>query len=205
VKRKVRQKKLKGVLKNLKLNEKSISRILGALVLLIIGFLIFNYFKGVREEVASPKILTEELAKQAGEVKLIEEEGKIIPEGLPTEYVIQKGDDLWKVAEKFYSSGYNWVDLAQANSLKDPNLIGAGQKLTIPKAEVKKPTVVQAEKLKADQPISEDTYQVQKSDHLWEIALRAYGDGYQWVKIAQANELTNPNIIHPGNNLTIPR
>jgi len=27
----------------------------------------------------------------------------------------------------------------------------------------------------------------------------------KWVKIAQTNELTNPNIIHPGNNLTIPR
>ncbi|HUV71729.1 MAG TPA: LysM peptidoglycan-binding domain-containing protein [Clostridia bacterium] len=44
-----------------------------------------------------------------------------------------------------------------------------------------------------------------KGDTLWDISVRAYQDGYRWVEIAEANNLSNPNIIHPGNALTIPR
>jgi len=46
---------------------------------------------------------------------------------------------------------------------------------------------------------------VVKGDNLWQIALRAYGDGYQWVKIARENKLANPDLIHSGNILKIPR
>lgn len=44
-----------------------------------------------------------------------------------------------------------------------------------------------------------------KGDHLWGIAVRAYGDGYKWVEIARENNLVNPNLIHPGNVLSLPR
>lgn len=37
------------------------------------------------------------------------------------------------------------------------------------------------------------------------IAVRAYGDGYRWPEIAQANDLEDPDIIHVGDSLTIPR
>ncbi len=49
------------------------------------------------------------------------------------------------------------------------------------------------------------TYVVLKGDNLWTISVRAYGDGYQWTKIAQANNLTDPSLIHSGNVLKIPR
>lgn len=53
--------------------------------------------------------------------------------------------------------------------------------------------------------ITGDTYTVVHGDTLWSIACRAYGDCYQWTKIAEANHLANPGIIHAGNEFTIPR
>lgn len=186
--------KLKKLLKNIKLNESTISMILGALVIVVIGALVFNYFRGVErpEEEAKPE-----------EIKLIEEGGKLVPEALPSEYQIKEGDDLWKIAEKFYGSGYNWVSIAEENQLKNPNLIYVDQKLTIPRVAVIKPL---AEEMTAFGPVIEgDKYVVEKGDHLWGVAVRTYGDGYQWTKIAQANKIANPDIISPGDVLTLPR
>ena len=49
------------------------------------------------------------------------------------------------------------------------------------------------------------SYTVQKGDCLWTIAERFYGDGAQYKKLAAANPaITNPNLIYPGQVLTIP-
>ena len=48
------------------------------------------------------------------------------------------------------------------------------------------------------------TYTVVSGDTLWAIAKRAYGDGAQYPKIAEANKVSNPNLIYPGQELTIP-
>jgi nucleoid-associated protein YgaU len=189
--------RLKNFLKKLKLNESTISMILGALVVVVVGVLVFNYFRGVgkptKEAVPTPT---------GEEVKLVEEAGKLVPEGLPTTYKVQGGDHLWKIAEKFYGSGYNWVDIAKENKLTNANLLAVNQELAIPKAEVRQPAVGSEVFGPA---ISGDKYTVVKGDHLWGIAVRAYGDGYQWVKIANKNNLANPNLIHPGNVLNLPR
>jgi nucleoid-associated protein YgaU len=192
--------KLKNFLKKIRLNEGTISTILGALVVVVVGILIFNYFRGVSKETNKENLNLP--SPTNGEVKLIEEEGKLVPEGLPSNYKVQKGDHLWKIAEKFYGSGYNWVDIAKENKLKNANLLFVGQELNIPKVAVKKP-VIATEKF--GPAITGDNYTVQKGDHLWGIAVRAYGDGYQWVKIASENNLKNPNLIHPGNVLKLPR
>lgn len=127
--------------------------------------------------------------------------------GLPTYYQIKEGDNLWKISEKFYKSGYNWIDIAKANDLANPNIIHVGNKLAIPNVKQKTATVVSEEiKLIAvSDQITGTTYKVRKGDNLWNIAVRAYGDGYQWVKIADANKLTDPNLIFSDNLLKIPR
>lgn len=177
---------LKDVLKKFKLNESTISMFLGALVVVVIGVLIFNYFRSVNH-------LEEE-------VKTAPEAGQAIKlEDLPTVYTVKKGDNLWQIAQEIYGSGYNWVDIAQENELANPDLLAVGQELNIPKAEVIQPPTV------FGTTITDDSYTVEKGDHLWGIAIRAYGDGYQWVKIAQANNLDNPDIIEPGSVLTLPR
>ena len=53
--------------------------------------------------------------------------------------------------------------------------------------------------------ISGTSYTVVHGDTLWSIACRAYNDCYAWTKIAQANKLVNPNMIHAGNVFTLPR
>ena len=52
---------------------------------------------------------------------------------------------------------------------------------------------------------SAKTYTVQPGDCLWTIAEQYYGSGSQYKKLAAANpEITNPNLIYPGQVLTIP-
>ena len=73
------------------------------------------------------------------------------------------------------------------------------------KPRIVKITVDSVNNVQNTNSITGSRYTVQKDDYLWEIAVRAYGDGYKWVEIARANKLVNPNIIHPGNMLTLPR
>ena len=190
---------LKQILKNLKLSEQNISMVLGALVVVVIGILIFNYFRGVSK---TGTITTPSETVQPGEVKLIEEEGKMVPAGLPTTHKVEKGENLWKIAEKYFGSGYNWVDIARENKIKNADRLLVGQEINIPKSEVIKPKITET---KFDQSITGPSYTVVKGDHLWAIAVRAYGDGYKWVEIAKANNLARPDLIHPGNVLTLPR
>ncbi len=191
---------LKGILKRLKLSEQNISMILGALVIIVIGALIFNYFRGVGKREEAP-----ETQPTPGEIQLIEEEGRLVPEGLPKTHQVQVGEHLWSIAEKYFGSGYNWVDIARENNLANPNRILVGQELVIPKSEVIEPVELPATGVKPS--ITGDKHTVQKSDSLWDIAVRAYGDGYQWTKIWHANEnlVKNPDLIYPDQVLSLPQ
>lgn len=51
------------------------------------------------------------------------------------------------------------------------------------------------------------TYTVVAGDSLSKIAKREYGDASKWPKIYDANrdQIKNPDLIHPGQVLTLPR
>jgi nucleoid-associated protein YgaU len=123
---------------------------------------------------------------------------------VPRAYTVKSGDDLWSIAEKIYGSGYNWVDLANANKLQNPEVLYAGTKLVVPNVEPKMITV-QNNSVQNPSPITESSYTVVKGDYLWSIAVRAYGNGYKWTEIAKANNLANPDLIFSGNVLKLPR
>lgn len=55
-------------------------------------------------------------------------------------------------------------------------------------------------------PQAGGTYTVQKGDSLWKIAKHFYGNGADYRKIYEANSgsINNPNLIYPGQVLTIP-
>ena len=158
---------------------------LGALVIVIVGILVVNYFKDRRAETLPA------LTNQAASTK---------------EYVVVRGDTLWSIAEDSFGSGYNWVDVKSANNLKSDK-IEVGQKLTIPEVAAKKPTVTKQTITvqQTEKTITGDTYTVVKGDSLWSISVRAYGDGYKWVKVARENHLKNPNLIYVGTVLNLSR
>ena len=157
--------------------------VLGAVVIVVVGVLIANYFK--------------------------DRKGGSLPSGnggktestLSQTYLVAKGDNLWKIAEKVTGSGYNWVEIAKVNNIKNPGLIYEGQELNIKVSN----NFIAAKEDAQNTSISGATYEVQKGDTLWDIAIRAYGDGYKWSEIARENRLVHPNIIHSGNILVLPR
>ena len=66
--------------------------------------------------------------------------------------------------------------------------------------------VAQEEAPPAENPVVTEnkTHTVQSGDTLWAIAKKYYGNGSQYTKIASANGIGNPNLIHPGQVFTIP-
>lgn len=123
-------------------------------------------------------------------------------------YRIKAGDDLWKIAEEQYHDGYQWVAIAKANNLTNPSLINVGNIIVLPKVT---PTPSMSQAKPAPTQVAQGTkiggtsYVIMHGDDLWDIAVRAYGNGYKWIDIAKANNLSSPNLIHAGNSLKIPR
>ena len=176
---------LKSILKSLKLNESNISMVLGALVVVVVGVLVINYLR--ESKVGSP---SSEISTAGQEI---------------TKHVVAEGESLWSISEKYYSDGYKWVELAKTNNIENAGYIEVGQELTIPDLG----TEVTPSSVKTTignmESIAGATYEVVKGDSLWEIAVRAYGDGYKWSEIARENKLVNPNLIHSGNILILSR
>lgn len=56
----------------------------------------------------------------------------------------------------------------------------------------------------APPPPAVRTYTVVSGDTLWAISERFYGDGSKYQVIADASGVANPDLIHPGQVLTIP-
>lgn len=49
-----------------------------------------------------------------------------------TIYKVVAGDSLWKIAEATYGDGTMWVKIAEANALRNPNVIAIGRELQLP-------------------------------------------------------------------------
>ncbi|MHA7968123.1 5'-nucleotidase C-terminal domain-containing protein [Rhizobium sp. CAU 1783] len=49
-----------------------------------------------------------------------------------TKYTVALGDSLWKIAVATYGDGMAWKKIAEANKLKNPNLIDVGKELDLP-------------------------------------------------------------------------
>jgi nucleoid-associated protein YgaU len=183
--------KTQGFLSQIKWGESYTSLFLGAAVVVVAFVLIFSFFKSInlmkKQTTSTSTVVTKE-------VKNV----------MPKTYVVKSGDYLWSIAEKVYGSGYNWVDIANANKLQNPSVLFAGKELVIPNVEPRTLTV-QNSQVTVPNPITGSTYTVVKGDYLWNIAVRAYGDGYKWTVIAQANKLANPGLIFSGNVLQLPR
>lgn len=111
-------------------------------------------------------------------------------------YVVQSGDTLWSIAQKF---GTSVALIAQLNDVANPSLIRVNQPLTIP-AGATVPAVSTAAAGSPAATTVSSTYTVVRGDTLSSIAARF---GTSVAAISSANALANPSIIRAGQNLTI--
>ena len=188
------------------ISESYTSLLLGIAVVLFVAFFFVSFVKNRKPEVISTPVVKPEVISQEMQKVKQNKEAEV-------SYTVVEGDTLWSIAETHYGSGYQWADIAKANNIADPSLLEAGTALVFPKEDAK----ILASSTIADSataPISDQqqtnaiadkSYTVKPGDDLWDIAIRAYGDGYRWPDIAKANSLADPDIIHSGNVLTIPR
>ena len=174
----------KNFVKKFDSTDSIVSLVLGLAVVLVISMTIVNYVKSRNQPAAS-------ITKTA-------EEKTVVPTPSPTKtYTVVKDDTLWSIAQKQYTSGYNWVDIRDANHLINPNLIEVGQTLIIPNIQAISAASTNGKP-------KDEKYTVVQGDNLWNIAEYEYSNGYKWADIAQANNLANPDIIHAGNILMMP-
>ncbi|HUD19654.1 MAG TPA: LysM peptidoglycan-binding domain-containing protein [Patescibacteria group bacterium] len=169
-----------------------VSLALGLAVVLIIGMISFNYFK-TKSQIAE----SEKVKQQNQEM--------VKANSTPGNYMVKDGDTLWSIAQTIYKSGYNWVDIQKANNLVNADYIMTGQSLTLPKISPTPTPQGEISAASTEIPYTEKHYTVVAGDDLWSISQKEYnGNGYRWVDIAKANNLTNPDIINAGNVLVLP-
>ncbi len=112
----------------------------------------------------------------------------------PSEYTVQRGDYLSKIAgmRYIYNNPKAWPRIYRANrdKIKDPNLIYPGWVLYIPHG-------------------IEKSIEVIPGDNLWKIAgfTWIYNNPRMWTRIYEANrdKIRDPDLIYPGQVLEIPR
>lgn len=185
------------IVKKLKNPESLISLILGVVVVVLAGILVINM---VKNKITKPGTIadvneTTTSGVTPGQATFGLSETK--------KYVVKEGETLWSIAMDNYKSGYNWVTIASANNLSNPDTLMSGQELSLPKAAAIFPEGEVGGV--ATIAITESSYTVKEGDSLWSIACQAYTNCYRYTEIAQANKLTNPSEIEIGQVLKLPR
>lgn len=178
--------KAQSFLSKWKIEESYASLFLGILVVGIVALIGLTFIRASKNS-----------NKQVSSTSTTEAQDSAKKAGISEKYTVKEGDSLWTISEKVYKSGYNWVDIAKENNLGNPDVVYVGTVLNIPNVKPFVPTIAGA--------ISGASYTVKEGDNLWEIAVRAYGDGFRYQEIAKANTLRDPSLIYPGAVLRIPR
>jgi len=205
---------MKDLLKKIKLNEGNISLGLGVFVMILAGVMLFKYFQNANltgdrvEEISSastdvPAVVstTPQVSENKNENKKAEvktEEKKVVAVKIDpgTEYTIVRGDNLWKIAEKTYGNGFNWVKIYEANKSvlgSNPREITIGAKIVLPKTE----EIAQANTTETTKAIVSE-HKVNKGDNLWTIVSNACGTGFGYPAVAAENKIENPRLIYAG-------
>ena len=104
-------------------------------------------------------------------------------------YTVQRGDTLWAIARRY---GTTSEEIAEINNISNPNLIYPGQQLKIPTN-----STTEGEETRGTGDI---IYTVQRGDTLSRIA-REYN--VTVAHIVELNDISNPNLIYPGEKLRI--
>lgn len=111
-------------------------------------------------------------------------------------YRVREGDSLWSISARQLGNPALWGALYRANQdqIANPDLIHPGQLLHVPTEALAR--------------AAHGTHQVRvrAGDSLWHLAAAHLGDGALWPRIYRLNRdvVADPNLIYPGQVLTIP-
>ena len=79
------------------------------------------------------KVSTEADAMKAEEAEMKKDENMVESAAVSVErHVVQAGDNLWKLAEKYLGDGMKWGRIAEANPQQNPHKLDVGTELNIP-------------------------------------------------------------------------
>ncbi len=123
----------------------------------------------------------------------------------PTSYKVVRGDCLWNIAKKpfIYNDPFKWTWIYDANrgEIDDPDLIFPNQVFSIPRDRMLRKNRFPLESIKM-------RYTVIQGDYLARIAgyPQVYSNPALWPLIYEANQdqITDPNLIYPGQILDVP-
>ena len=111
-------------------------------------------------------------------------------------HVVQAGDDLWSLAERYYGDGRDWRKIAAANPTVltgGPDRLRVGWRLRIPD-------------LDTEAPAGDRVVTVRRGDTLSSIAERELGSSAHWKDIFHLNkaQLSDPDELAVGIHLVLP-
>lgn len=124
----------------LELNESKVSTLLGAMVLVIAGFLFYSYYfetKNPHQSFPEVEFSDQNVITNLNDGALVSDSnaanqsGQIGGGTSVSKYKVESGDSLWKIAVKKYNDGYRWSEIAKVNKLKNPGLLAVGQELDL--------------------------------------------------------------------------
>lgn len=110
---------------DLEKNQSYLNLILGTLIVIVLGVLIFNYFNKPTPEEGNVTPVAQQTTDENGDVS---------KDSLPGKYKVKEGDTLFIIAQKYYDDGNKYSEIVKANSLTSEN-IEVGQEITIPKLD----------------------------------------------------------------------
>jgi len=113
-------------------------------------------------------------------------------------HVVQSGDDLWSLAERYYGNGRDWRKIAAAN----PTVLTGGPDRLLVGWRLKIPDLDNDSRLAGQRTIT-----VRRGETLSAIAERELGAASRWTEIFRANlsHLDDPDELAVGTHLALPK
>ncbi len=122
---------------------------------------------------------------------------------------VQRGDSLWRLAQRHLGDGRAWPQIAALNpQLQNPHFVRAGERLHMPTSSASLaslPIAVREERAVVVSSNPAREVMVQRGDSLWKLAETALGRGAAWSCIAEANpQISDSDRIYPGQSIVLP-